>query len=353
MTKHAPMPEERRKKALKMADNGTFIQPYLDFMAKLWLRMFSKETLCQLIQLFLPEYKILDITFLDGEMLPHAWKRMLSDGSVVTEIQKTYHLDNLAIMKVKQGSDPEPFSVFLNIEAQSRNSRDLIIRQDLYSASMVSISCKKGDKYTDLIGKIRAISLVLCAQTIQYFADPKVCNNPGRVIHQMGGSHYKGNLDVSTNVYSLMFVDINKLLRKPENDRIVMGSPVLGAFLEVLGSLHKMNGAQLERVMKKGGKPVMELVDNMIDISERQRLQDIRKKLLSKEAIDAARMKDARSDGLAEGMAKGEAKGEAKAQREFAHKLILRGFDYDEIAQLTGLSVGEVKELSLARAANS
>lgn len=47
MPKPKPMPEERRKKAMQMADDGTFIQPYLDFMVKLWLRMFPKEPVPQ------------------------------------------------------------------------------------------------------------------------------------------------------------------------------------------------------------------------------------------------------------------------------------------------------------------
>ena len=56
--------------------------------------------------------------------------------------------------------------------------------------------------------------------------------------------------------------------------------------------------------------------------------------------------------GKAEGMAKGKAEGKAEAQIEMAQKLIADGFKHDRIAQLTGLSVGEVKEISLAHGAD-
>ena len=97
----------------------------------------------------------------------------------------------------------------------------------------------------------------------------------------------------------------------------------------------------------------MEFVDSMIDVSEIRRLQNLRNRILSREAMHAADMKDAKAEGIEEGEAKGRAEGKNQAKREFAQKLIADGFKYDKIAQLTGLSVGEVKELSLARAANS
>lgn len=334
MPEQTPMDPKRRQKAMWMADNCMFIAPHLDFIVKLWLRITSKKSLCRLVQLLLPEYIVLDIVMGEGEILPHAWKRMLSDGSVVTEIPKTFHLDNLATIKVLHGSDLDPYFMYLNIESQSRDRMDLVFRQDLYTATIAGMSCKRGEEYIDLAGKLRAVSIVFCFQSIKYFADPKVCDDSGRVIHHLGGSHYRENLHVSTNLSSSIFVDLNKLLQKPENDRIVLGSPVLGAFLAVLGGLDKMNGEQVLRIMEKGGEPVTEFVNTMIDISERRILRDKRDKLLSEKSLHEADVRDARSEG------------KNKAQKEIAQKLIFRGFKHDEIAQLTGLSVSEVKEMS-------
>ena len=337
---------KKREKVLRLVDEGTIIPPYLDFMVKLWLRIASKENLCRLIGLFLPGYTVLDITILEGEILPLAWKRMLKDGSIVTEVDKTYHLDNRAIIKVKHPSDPKPFLLALNIEAQSRDRIDLVVRQELYMAGLMSAGFKRGQKYTSIMGKLRALGIVLCVQNIKYFADPMVCDDPERLVHRMGGFHYKENLNVSTNASLSIFVELNKLRRKPENDRIVLGSPLLGAFSEALGGLHTMNRAQAERVMDIGGKPVIEFAGIVADISDNTYGNDIYQAVLSKQALHEADVEDARAEGEEKGRAEGRAEGQNQAQREVAQKLILRGFHHDEIAQLTGLSVSEIKELS-------
>ena len=95
-----------------------------------------------------------------------------------------------------------------------------------------------------------------------------------------------------------------------------------------------MNRAQAERVMDIGGEPVTEFAGIVADISDNTYGNDIYQAVLSKQALHEADVEDARAEG------------QNQAQKEFAQKLILRGFDHDEIAQLTGLSVSEIKELS-------
>ena len=334
---------------MQIADKGLLIDPNRDFMMKLWMRTASTENLCKFIQLLWPGHTIMDIVLSEGEIPPDAWKKMLDDGSIMTEIQKTYHLDTFGTMKVKDPSDPEPYFVSLDVEAQSRDRKDLITRQDHYTCAAASLNCKRGQKYIGFAGKLHALGIVLCSQNINYFADPEICNDPGRFMHHMGGSHYQENLRVSTNFSLSIFVELKKLLSLPEKDRIVLGSPVLGAILESFGGAHKMNGAEIKSVAERGGQPVLEHLRFVADVSTSSIRRNLKRHITSRDAMHAADVIDARSEGKAEG----KAEGEAKAQREFAQKLLEDDFEYDKIAQLTGLSVGEVKELSLARVANS
>ena len=322
-----------------MVDQDTLLEAFKDFVVKLWMRKGSKKNICQIIQSFLPGYKVLDITILNGEISPHTWKRMLSDGSIVTEIQKTFHMDIRAVIEVIHRSDPKPFLIPLNLESQSRDRIDLMMRQMLYTATLMSNSCQKGDNYMDIIGKLRALSITFCVQDMQYFADPQVCDDPGRVIHHIEGSYYRENLAVSTNTSLSIFVELNKLLRKPENDRIILGSPLLGAFSETLGGLHKMNRAQVERVMAIGGEPVVEFAGIVADISDNQYVKDKYQMLLSKEALREADARDAESKGIEKGIEKGM----KKAAMVFS--LHSQNHSVKTIAQKTNLSMQEVQQL--------
>ena len=327
---------------MQMAGKGLLIAPYHDFMMKLWMRRASTENLCKSIELMWPGHNIMDIELSASEILPDAWKRMLSDGTIVTEIQKTYNLDTVGTLTVQDPSDPEPYFVSLDMEAQSRDRKDLVTRQDYYTFAAAGLNCKRGDKYTDLNGKLRALSLVFCAQNIQYFADPKNSDDPERFIHHMGGSHYREYLHTSTNFYVSIFVELKKLLGLPEKDRIVFGSPVLGALLESIGGAHKMNEAEIKSVAERGGEPVLEHLRVVADVSASPSRAELKRFITSREAMHAADMKEAKAEGREEGRTEGQ----NQAKREFAQKLILRGFDHDEITNLTGLSVSEIKELS-------
>ena len=55
--------------------------------------------------------------------------------------------------------------------------------------------------------------------------------------------------------------------------------------------------------------------------------------------------KHAEEKGLKKGMEKGIEKGEKKKSKKIALKLLARNFPLDEIADLTGLSIEEIKEL--------
>ena len=109
-----------------------------------------------------------------------------------------------------------------------------------------------------------------------------------------------------------------------------------------------------------GSEEMREKMRFVTDVSASSIRGQLKRLITSSDAMHAADVKNAEARGEAKGEAKGEARGEARgeakgkaeSQRDFAQKLIADGFKYDKIAQLTGLSVGKVKEISLA-AANS
>ena len=107
----------------------------------------------------------------------------------------------------------------------------------------------------------------------------------------------------------------------------------------------------VEAIERDGDHTLEEMREKMrfvTDVSASSIRGQLKRLITSSDAMHAADVKNAE----AKGEARGEAKGKAESQRDFAQKLIADGFKYDKIAQLTGLSVGKVKEISLA-AANS
>ena len=54
---------------------------------------------------------------------------------------------------------------------------------------------------------------------------------------------------------------------------------------------------------------------------------------------------EGREDGLAEGLAKGHAEGHKVAKYEDARKMKAKGYTVEDIAEITGLTVEEIKEL--------
>ena len=54
---------------------------------------------------------------------------------------------------------------------------------------------------------------------------------------------------------------------------------------------------------------------------------------------------EARKAGKAEGKAEGEAKGKAEGKMEVAKRLLAKGMKIEDVADVTGLSIKEIKEL--------
>ena len=54
---------------------------------------------------------------------------------------------------------------------------------------------------------------------------------------------------------------------------------------------------------------------------------------------------EGKAEGLAEGRAEGLAEGEARANREIARKMLAKEMPVQDIAELTGISVSELKNL--------
>ena len=160
------------------------------------------------------------------------------------------------------------------------------------------------------------------------------------------------------------FVELAKLTKdfkdlKTERD-------FLFYFLKRVDNL-SMPQKEVDFYLKRGGI-LATVLERAKEISASKKHQDFMFNLENIRAnYDIARKRDAdditRGDeergelrgwgkGWSKGQAEGMAKGKAEAQTEMAQKLIADGFKHDRIAQLTGLSAGEVKEISLAHNAD-
>ncbi len=60
--------------------------------------------------------------------------------------------------------------------------------------------------------------------------------------------------------------------------------------------------------------------------------------------INSAR-RQGKQEGVAEGEAKGRAEGKTEATRSFALKLLQKGFELPEVAELTGLSLEQITQI--------
>ena len=330
----------------QMADDGLIIPLYYDFMTKTWLRSAHKKYVCQFIQLFLPGHIVIDIFFSDREISPNALKRMLKDGTGVQDIRKKVQFDIFATIIVKRLLDSRVFSIFLDIESQSRDRTDLVSRQDHYASVMMGLAFRRGGEYLDLNDRLCALSLVFCVRNIKYFADPKICDDPCRVVHDLGGSHYQQNPNVFTGMYLSKFVELNKLCCKPEKDRIVEGSLVLGAVCSAIGGLDKMSGAEVEKLIQTGGDIVAEQVGLVADFSRSHHFRNVREALLSEEAMHKAELREVESKSLKRGEKKGEKKGEKRGKEKVAKNLLSAGAEVAFVSKMTGISKEKISKMS-------
>ena len=64
-----------------------------------------------------------------------------------------------------------------------------------------------------------------------------------------------------------------------------------------------------------------------------------------KEEVREIGLAEGRAQGLAEGRAEGRAEGLAEGSKDIAAKMIKKGYDLKEIAELTGLALDEIEKL--------
>jgi predicted transposase/invertase (TIGR01784 family) len=115
------------------------------------------------------------------------------------------------------------------------------------------------------------------------------------------------------------------------------------------------DGAEGNDIVSALGDPVFEeAVEIMVEITRSEKMRhayDMRKnyqhiiasyKRTGYEEGKAEGMADGKAEGIAQGLAEGKAEGKAEALRETARTMKARGMSIEDIAAITGLSVGEI-----------
>ena len=101
-------------------------------------------------------------------------------------------------------------------------------------------------------------------------------------------------------------------------------------------------------VVERLGKPEREAVAAAIEAAKEGEVGTMITNIeRSIERIKRRLRAEARAEGWAEGLAQGMAKGRVEERRVMARKLLMRGMAVEEVAELTELSVDEVRRLKM------
>ena len=98
-------------------------------------------------------------------------------------------------------------------------------------------------------------------------------------------------------------------------------------------------------MLAQGNPDVQKAVRRLVELSADDKARMIAEAREKNRRDAAAYAKDARDEGLAEALAKGRTEGLAKGYKDVARKMLQRSRPLEEIMEMTGLSMQEIREL--------
>ena len=222
---------------------------------------------------------------------------------------------------------------YINIEIQLRDYHNIEERTTFYASKKISEQIKSGEGYNDLKPVI-----IIAILDYEFIELPEYVTETVRV----AAEHRDYELNNSVKYY---YIELSKF-RKQNPD---MTNPLN----QWLSFLDMERGDLLEMASKenKNVKKAMENYEVLTGDAEVKRLAEIRlmSKLEEKSALLTEReagREVGREEGREEGIKRGRKEGKEEGIKEVAKKLLKEKMPIKKIAEITGLSEKELKELA-------
>ncbi len=275
----------------------------------------NKKALILLLNTFLPpERKVQSLTFPDREL----------DGMSIKN--KTHRFDLRC--KDQHGND------FI-VEMQRGYFKEFMKRCMAYAAGSYSSNIDRGDAEY-----LSAVPVYMISFLAEKSSDPRITNS-SRLVKRGWFIDDEGQ-SFENQFINFIFVRLYEVKDMPEPDKTTASIERCCWLMTHLPDMES--------------DPEPEVVGEFGEIVEAAKIAgfDKHKKRQYKMGMDYERLQEAmlrervaegRAEGLAEGEAKGRAEGRAEANRETARKMLAKGMGIDDIADMTGLTPDEIKEL--------
>ena len=268
-----------------------------------------------------PDSVITDARFESPDVIPHNLN------------QKAYKLDMLVRFKLNLGSGKITMNL-VNIEIYHSRNSYIIKKFTSYAVRLFDSQVLKGSdaRYGDIKD---VYSLVIIKDKLPFFKATKLYHH-----HHNYGVQGDPDSGISLPGPKYSIIELGKL--EGGFHEMTTEAKKLWYFIKYSDNVN-MSLEEAKAILIQGG-PVAEA--QKIQIAES--LSEENRKMLEYVVRERAHRVAWGQERFAKGEAEGEVRGEVKAQIKFAQKLAQQGFASDKIAELTGLSVDEVKKIGLA-----
>lgn len=232
----------------------------------------------------------------------------------------------------------------INVEIQFANKYDMVNRSIYYWSRLYADQILRGMPYTQLKPTIviNILNFNLISKTDLFHTSYHLYEDEERF-----------RID---NVMELHFIEIPKLLMHWKEDRLDPWNDVLARWLLLLGMVDQREQTYYEEIYK--GLEAIAMKDEHLQdafanwneisvepaglLAYRARLKEV---LDEESFLQEAKLREqaALAQGLEQGLEQGVEKGLREANEKVAMKLIQKGMEIEEVANLTGLTVEEIQ----------
>ena len=214
-----------------------------------------------------------------------------------------------------------------NIEMQMVNTGEIIERMLFYWAKAFTKNIKKGENYHNLE---RTIVILILNGEIQKLKDIDF-------ITQYKLIETKERKIILTNLLELDIIEMTKIHRNK-------GNKDKRKLLDWLYFLENPESKEVVKIMKnnEGVKKAKEKLEEISNDPIMQRIADWKEKYILEMNTTKA---DGYNEGLEQGLEQGKKLGEINKEKEIAKKLKQKNITLEEISEITGLSIEEIKRL--------